>query len=160
MRQGWVVAAVLALAACTAKEEAPAFKAHDISRTEARAVVDDLNKAFASGDSMQIMAHYAPGAVIIDAGHLQPTVDRQLQTQWTAQFATMHPADFLTSDLTIQPMGPDSFVATGLSSFTADVGAGRDLLHVRFMQAFRKQADGQWRVVAEHISLPPPGPAQ
>ncbi len=156
MRQFIVAAAFLTLAACNGG----GGKASDVSQDEAKAAVDGLYKSFASGDSAQMMAHYAPGAVVIDAGHLQPTVDRQLQTQWTAQFATMHPSDFLTSDLTITPMGPDSFVATGLSSFTADVGQGRDVLHVRFMQAFRKQADGQWQVVAEHISMPPPGPAQ
>lgn len=163
MRHGFILAAAaaLALAACGGTSvDSPAAKASDIGEAEAKAVVDDLNKAFASGDSLAIMQHYANGAVILDAGHLQPTTDRQLQTQWTAQFATMHPADFVTSDLHITPMGPDAFVATGLSSFTADVGPGRNVLHVRFMQAFRKDENGKWMVVAEHISMPPPGPGQ
>ena len=154
MRHISIAAALFALTACNG-----GGSVSDAPRAEAEAAVDDLYKAFASGDSLKMMEHYAPGAVMIDAAHLKPTVDRQLQTQWTAQFATMHPSDFRTTDVTITPMGPDSFVATGLSSFTADVGQGRDVLHARFMQAFRK-TDGRWRVVAEHISMPPPGPVQ
>ena len=161
MRHALMGLAALALAGCQAdKGSTPVAKPNDVSQEEAKAAYGDLAQAFGGGDSLAIMQHYAPGAVILDAGHLKPTTDRQLQTQWTAQFTTMHPSDFLTSDLNIQPTGPDSFVATGLSSFTADVGPGRDVLHVRFMQVFRKQDDGQWRVVAEHISMPPPGPTQ
>ena len=154
-----LMAAALALAACNSGGNPVAgAKPSDVGQDEARAAYEGLSQAFASGDSMRIMDHYAPGAVILDAGHVKPTTDRQLQTKWTAQFATMNPADFVTSDLQIQPLGPDAFVATGLSGFTVDVGDTRQLLHVRFNQVFKKQPDGRWLVVNEHISMPPPEP--
>lgn len=158
-----LIALSLALAACDnqdagTNEAASALRqSGDVGQDEMRAAYNGLAQAFAGGDSLAIMTHYAPGAVILDAGHLQPTTDRQLQTQWTAQFTTLHPADYVTSDLHLQPLGPDAFVATGISSFTADVGSGRGVLRVRFSHAFRRQADGKWLVVAEHISMPPPG---
>lgn len=163
MRRAMILAMALSLAACGGEEgegnavAVAGSRSNDVSQQEMATAHAALTSAFTSGDSLTIMEHYAPGAVILDAGHLQPTTDRQLQTQWTAQFTTLHPADYVTSDLHLQPLGPESFVATGLSSFTADVGQGRGVLRVRFSQAFRKQADGRWLVVAEHISMPPPG---
>lgn len=148
MRQMLLIA-MLALAACT-KADAPP------SQTEAEKIVTDAEASFTGGDAGAIMAHYANGAVVFDPSLLDPSTDRTMQTKWAAAYTTMKPADMTIASRHVQVLDADTIVASGVMSFTAQVGPNRQLLRTRFTDVYQKQADKGWKIVHEHMSGPPP----
>ena len=67
----------------------------------------------------------------------------------------MKPADYKVSGREIKLLGGDAFVSAGIESFTVAAGAGRPTVSARFTDVFQRQADGKWKIVAEHVSMPP-----
>jgi uncharacterized protein (TIGR02246 family) len=158
--------AALALNACEVrKENAPSEQtavspAGAISQAEAEKIVADANASFTGGDAFKIMEFYAPGAVMFDPTHVEPTGDRAIQTKWAADFVAMKPSDLVTQMRAVQILDGDTIVASGIAAFLANVGPNRQRLSTRYTQVFERQADGSWKIVHEHMSLPPapPGP--
>ena len=159
-------AAALALTACEFKQAtAPGdggavSSSASISQADAEKIVADAHASFTGGDAFKIMEFYAPGAVMFDPTHVEPTGDRAIQTKWAADFVAMKPSDLVTQMRAVQILDGDTIVASGIAAFLANVGPNRQRLSSRYTQVFQRQADGSWKIVHEHMSLPPapPGP--
>lgn len=147
--------AILLLAACQQSPEQA--KLEPVTQAKAEKIIEATQKSFSSGDANQIMTHYADGAVMFDQGLLAPVADRQLQTKLTQGFAASQPRDFTIANRSIQVLDPDSFVASGVMSFTIQLGQARQPIRSRFTQVYQRQADGTFKIAHEHISAPPAG---
>jgi len=94
-------------------------------------------------------------AVMFDASHPAYSADRKVQTGWSQDFVSMKPADYHVPDRQIQVVGPDAFVSSGTEVFTIAAGSARPQISARFTDVFQRQSDGSWKIVHEHVSLPP-----
>ena len=155
MRTLLLLAAMAALAACQQSPEQA--KLAPVTQQQAETIVAQLDKSYTSGDANAIMAHYADGAVMFDQGLLAPVVDRQLQTRITQGFAASQPRDFTTANRTIQILDADTFVDSGVASFTIQLGQARQPVRARFTQVYQRQGDGTFKIAHEHMSAPPAG---
>ena len=126
-----------------------------VTKAEATKIAEAAEANFTTGDVKKIMAQYADGAVMFDASHPGYSTDRKTQTGWSQDFVSMKPADYHVPDRQIQVVGPDSFVSSGTEVFTISAGAARPQISARFTDVFQRQGDGSWKIVNEHVSLPP-----
>ena len=149
------IAALSLLAAC--QQPAAQAKLEPVTQKQAETIIEATEKSYASGDAAQIMTHYADGAVMFDQGLLSPVADRQLQTKLTQGFAATRPSDFTIANRSIQLLDPDTFVASGVTSFTIQLGQARQPARARFTQVYQRQADGTFKIAHEHMSAPPAG---
>ena len=148
---------LLALTAC---KQAPAGHA-PVSEAEAARIAEGAEASFTTGDIGKVMAQYAEPAVMIDASAANPSGDRKVQSGWAKSFVSMKPQDYRVTDRHIQLLGSDAFVSSGIESFTVAAGAARPTVSARFTDVFQRQADGGWKIVHEHVSMPPaPAAAQ
>ena len=145
-----VIAATLLLAACQQPAAHPA-----VTEAEAQKIALDAESTFTTGDLGKIMDHYADQAVMIDASTVNPSTDRKIQTGWAKNFISMKPADYQVADRHIQLVGPDAFISTGIERFTVGAGTARPTVSARFTDVFQRQSDGKWKIVNEHVSMPP-----
>jgi hypothetical protein len=147
--------ALLPVAGCkqAASDHAPVTKA------EATRIAERAEATFTTGDVNAIMRQYAAGAVMFDASHPELSTDRKVQTGWARDFVSMKPADYHVPDRQIQLVGPDAFISSGTEVFTVEAGAARPTVSARFTDVFQRQRDGSWKIVHEHVSLPPAQPA-
>jgi ketosteroid isomerase-like protein len=106
------------------------------------------------------MRQYADGAVMFDSSHPGFSTDRKVQTGWARDFVSMQPADYRVPDRQIQIVGPDAFISSGTEVFTVAAGSARPTISARFTDVFQRQRDGSWKIVHEHVSLPPPPAGQ
>ena len=155
--------AALALAACNGKQKASgdaplqAQSGEQLNQASAEKIVADAEAAWGSGRIETVMANYAEGAVVFDTTSLPPTTDRNVLTRGNSAFLTMKPADFRVDPRHVQLLDNDTIVASGVLSFTANVGAARPVLKTRYTHVYQRQADGSFKIVHEHMSSPPPG---
>ncbi len=157
MRHHFFTAAVaLLLAGCQQPAARP-----PVTEAQAEKVALDAEATFTTGDLSKIMDQYADNAVMIDAANPMPSADRKVQAGWARNFVSMKPADYQVSGRHIQLVGPDSFVSSGIESFTVEAGAARPTVSARFTDVFQRQKDGRWKIISEHVSMPPaPATAQ
>ena len=155
MRRFTPIAALLLLAAC--QQQAGEAKLVPPTQAQAEKIIESTEKSYGSGNAAEIMAHYADGAVMFDQGLLAPIADRQLQTKLTQGFAATQPRDFTVANRAIQILDADTFVASGVTSFTIQLGQARQPARARFTQVYQRQGDGSWKIVHEHMSAPPAG---
>ena len=151
-----LIAAALALAGCQ-QQTADQAKLAPVTQKQAETIIAATEKSYGSGDANQIMAHYAEGAVMFDQGLLAPVADRQLQTKLTQGFAATQPRDFTVANRSIQLLDADTFVASGVTSFTIQLGQARQPVRARFTQVYQRQGDGTFKIAHEHMSAPPAG---
>ena len=155
--------AALALAGCDAQKSAPANVTEQgeserpLTQADAEKIVADAEGAWSSHRIEAVMANYADGAVVFDTTTLPPTTDRNIQTRGNAAFLTMKPADFRVDPRHVQLLDQDTIVASGVLSFTANVGVARPVLKTRYTHVYQRQPDGAFKIVHEHMSSPPPG---
>jgi ketosteroid isomerase-like protein len=155
--KAYLALSALALAGCNvhkAGEHTPVTKA------EATKIAEAAEANFTTGDTRKIMAQYADGAVMFDADHPALSTDRKVQTGWAQAFASMKPADYHVPDRQIQLLGPDAFISSGTEVFSVEAGAARPTVSARFTDVFQRQSDGSWKIVNEHVSMPPTPPGQ
>ena len=156
--RSWILlsAAALALAGCKLQQSGggPA-----VTKDEAVRIAETAEANFTTGDAKKIMAQYADGAVMFDAGHPALSTDRKVQSGWAQDFVSMKPADYHVPDRQIQLLGPDAFISSGTEMFTIPAGSARPTFSARFTDVFQRQGDGSWKIVHEHVSLPPAAPA-
>lgn len=146
-----IIPLALALAGCK-----PAPSGHAaVTVAEATDIAEAAEASFTTGDLNAIMRQYADGAVMIDAAHSAASTDRKVQTDWARSFVSMKPADYHVPDRQIQIVGPDAFVSSGTEMFTVAAGAARPAISARFTDVFQRQKDGSWKIVHEHVSMPP-----
>lgn len=126
-----------------------------VTNDEAARIAEQAEASFTSGKLDAIMSHYADGAVMFDASHAGLTTDRKVQASWAQSFVSMKPADYHVPDRQIQIVGPDAFVSSGTEVFTVAAGAARPTVSARFTDVFQRQKDGSWKIVNEHVSMPP-----
>lgn len=149
------IAALTLLSACQQSPEQA--KLEPVTQKQAETIIEATEKSYTSGDANQIMAHYADGAVMFDQGLLAPVADRQLQTKLTQGFAATQPRDFTIANRAIQLLDGDTFVASGVTSFTIQLGQARQPVRARFTQVYQRQGDGTFKIAHEHMSAPPAG---
>lgn len=142
---------ILAIAGC---KQAPAGHAA-VTKAEAATIAEQAEANFTTGKVDDVMRQYAEGAVLFDAGHPTLSNDRKVQTGWARDFVSMKPADYHVPDRQIQLLGPDAFISSGTEVFTIESGTTRPTLTARFTDVFQRQPDGSWKIVHEHVSLPP-----
>ena len=142
---------ILAVVGC--KQAPPMHTA--VTKAEAARIAEQAETNFTSGKVDDVMRQYAEGAVMFDAGHPTFSIDRKVQTGWARDFVSMKPADFHVPDRQIQLLGPDAFISSGTEVFTVESGTSRPTLSARFTDVFQRQRDGSWKIVHEHVSLPP-----
>jgi ketosteroid isomerase-like protein len=140
-----------ALAGCRSQQGAHS----PVTESEARAIAERAEASFTTGDVNAIMNQYANGAVMFDASHPAATTDRKVQTGWANAFVSMKPANYHVPDRQIQIVGPDAFVSSGTEIFTVQAGAATPTVSARFTDVFQRQRDGSWKIVHEHVSMPP-----
>ena len=143
---------IVAIAGC---KQAPAGHAA-VTKAEAATIAEQAEANFTTGKVDDVMRQYAEGAVLFDAGHPTLSTDRKVQTGWARDFVSMKPADYHVPDRQIQLLGPDAFISSGTEVFTIESGTTRPTLTARFTDVFQRQPDGSWKIVHEHVSLPPP----
>ena len=146
-----LAAAVLALPTC---QKAPSGQP-PVTKAEAEKVAEAAEATFTGADTGKIMDQYADGAAMIDASSPQPSTDRKVQTGWARAFTSMQPADYRVTGREIRLLGGDAFVSSGMEVFTVAAGAARPTVSARFTDVFQRQSDGKWKIVAEHVSMPP-----
>lgn len=156
MRKSLVAAAALvALAGAGCKKAAPAGTATPVTGPEAAQVIMATQADYNSGDAAKIMSHYAEGVVAFDPGHVEPSQDPKVIKSWVDEYVSMKPADFRVEQPAVQLLGPDDFVTYGIGHFTVAAGTARPQVSVRFSQVYQRQKDGSWKVIHEHMSMPP-----
>jgi ketosteroid isomerase-like protein len=126
-----------------------------VTKAEAVKIAEQAEGNFTTGRAEDVIRQYAEGAVMFDAGHPNFSTDRKVQTGWARDFVSMKPADYRVPDRQIQLVGPDAFISSGTEVFTVASGSSRPTLSARFTDVFQRQADGSWKIVHEHVSLPP-----
>jgi len=126
-----------------------------VTAAEATRIAEQAEANFTKGDVKAVMAQYAPGAVMIYAASPNPSTDRKVQTGWGQAFVSMQPADYKVVDRQIQLLGPDAFISSGIETFTVAAGQARPTVSARFTDVFQRQKDGSWKIVNEHVSMPP-----
>src|SRR5258705_458884 len=149
----WLVLVPLALVVTACLKEAPVRP--PVTEAQATQVAEQAEASFTTGDSKAIMAQYAGNAVMIDAAAPNPSGDRKVQTDWANNFVSMKPADYKVFDRHIQLVGNDAFVSSGIETFTVVAGEVRPTVSARFTDVFQRQKDGSWKIVHEHVSMPP-----
>jgi hypothetical protein len=151
MRRSSILLLLLALVGCkkTLSESSP------ITAAEATQIAERAEANFTKGDVNAVMAQYANNAVMIDAGSPDPSRDRNVQSGWAKTFVSMQPADYKVIDRHIQLLGDDAFISSGIETFTVAAGAARPTVSARFTDVFQRQKDGSWKIVNEHVSMPP-----
>jgi ketosteroid isomerase-like protein len=155
MRVLFVSFGLAALAACKAS---PQSDHAPVTKAEATKIAEQAEANFMTGNVEAVMRQYADGAVMFDGTHPTYTTDRKVQTGWAKDFVSMKPADYRVPDRQIQIVGPDAFVSSGTEMFTVAAGTARPTISARFTDVFQRQSDGSWKIVHEHVSLPPPPP--
>jgi ketosteroid isomerase-like protein len=149
--------ALLALAGCKLQQ---GQSNPPVTKAEAAKIAEAAEAKFTVGDPKAVMSQYAEGAVMFDAGHGPYSTDRKVQTRWAQDFVSMKPSDYHVPDRQIQLVGPDAFISSGTEVFTVEAGAARPTVSARFTDVFQRQGDGSWKIVHEHVSLPPTPPGQ
>lgn len=144
---------IVALAATGCMRDAP--RNAPVTSDQATRIAEQAEASFTSGDLNAIMSHYANGAVMFDASHAGATTDRKVQAGWAQSFVSMKPADYHVPDRQIQVLGPDAFISSGTEVFTVAAGAARPTVSARFTDVYQRQKDGSWKIVNEHVSMPP-----
>ena len=142
---------ILAVVGC---KQAPTVHAA-VTNAEAAKIAEQAEANFTTGKVDDVMRQYAEGAVMFDAGHPTFSIDRKVQTGWARDFVSMKPADFHVPDRQIQLLGPDAFISSGIETFTVAAGQARPTVSARFTDVFQRQKDGSWKIVHEHVSMPP-----
>ena len=150
-RSSIVLLASMALAACA---KAPSGQP-PVTEGQASQIALNAEASFTTGDINKVMTHYADPAVLIDAATAEPSGDRKVQTGWTRNFISMKPADYQVVGRHIQLLGGDVFVSSGIERFTVEAGAARPTVSARFTDVFQRQSDGKWKIINEHVSMPP-----
>ena len=146
-----LVTAMALLAGC---KQAPSGQA-PVTAAEAEQIATAAEATFTTGDLGKIMDQYADNAVIIDASKPDPSADRKVATDSARSFVSMRPADYHVVGRLIQLIGPDAFVSSGIEQFTVAAGSARPTVSARFNDVFQRQADGKWKIINEHVSMPP-----
>jgi len=144
--------ALLALGGCKLHQ---AGEQASLTKAEATKIAESAEANFNTGDVKAVIGQYAEGAVMFDASHAAYSTDRKVQTGWAKDYVSMKPADYHVPDRQIQILGPDAFISSGTEVFTIEAGTARPTISARFTDVFQRQSDGSWKIIHEHVSLPP-----
>jgi ketosteroid isomerase-like protein len=155
----WLAAPLIVLAGLTGCLKQPAGHA-PVTEGDAKTIAERAEASFTTGNVDAIMRQYANGAVMIDASNPTPSTDRKVQTGWASAFNSMKPGNYHVPDRHIQVVGPDAFISSGTEIFTVQAGSATPTVSARFTDVFQRQRDGSWKIVHEHVSMPPTAAGQ
>ena len=150
---------LIALASVTAeaqtKDAAPA-NGEDVAVKEIRGWLDRWAKAFGAKDVDAIMPLYTDDVIAYDVvpplQYKGSDAYRKEYTEFFAQFDGPIHAD--VSDTHIDA-GHDVAFAYGVERLTGKMTNGTPVdMWMRWTDGWKRMADGQWRIVHEHVSVP------
>ena len=147
---------VLALTGCN-RAGAPAAAAA-ITEAEAQTAVAAAEAAWISMDAAKVESVYAQDVVGFDFA------DPKLSTTWEnwhrlqEGFAGMKLDAVTVTDRKLQILDDEDFIESGTATFTSKDGPMKTV-SMRFTDVYRKQADGKFLIVNEHVSAIPTPPA-
>lgn len=144
--------AALSLAGCSQQPKTEAVQ--PLTEAQAKVVVDSFVQAIQSMDVAKIDAMYADNVVGFDPGKPDRVDGKVAMHVMNVQYADMKFDHVEMPDPKIQILSPDLFIASGVSHFTSSTGKVKEA-DIRYSEVFRKQADGSWQVVHEHLDYPP-----
>ena len=150
------IGATLLIAGCKQTGPGPV----PVTEAEATKIAETAEATFTTGDVGKIMDQYADGAVMIDASKPDPSADRKVASASAQAFVSMKPQDYQVMDRRIQLVGSSAFVSSGIERFTVAAGTARPTVSARFTDVFQRQPDNSWKIVHEHMSMPPTPTAQ
>ncbi len=125
-----------------------------IVRADAARIADETQAAWISMDASKIESRYARDIVVFD-----PTL-RSMGTTWDAfhniqiGFVLAKMDGLTVPDRKIQLLDDKTFIVSGTGMGTSSTGRQKQIV-LRFTDVYRRQGDGLWLIVNEHISLPP-----
>ncbi|HVR91851.1 MAG TPA: DUF4440 domain-containing protein [Novosphingobium sp.] len=154
-----VAGAVLAAtSACTPAANTAAPEAAMITEAEAQAAIDAAHAAWVSMDTAKIEAVYAKGIVGFDFA--DPALSTTFENWHRLQvgFASMKLDHIDVTDRKVQILDGEDFIESGTATFTSKDGPMKTAT-MRFTDVYRKQADGKFLIVNEHVSAVPTAPA-
>jgi ketosteroid isomerase-like protein len=140
------------MAGCNEKPAAQAVE--PVTEAQARAVLVEFGKALQSMDMVKLDEWYSDDIVAYDAGKAEMITGKVSMHIANALFADMKFDHVEMPDPKIQILGPDLFIASGLSHFTSSTGKVKEA-DIRYSEVMHRQADGAWKSVHEHIDFPP-----
>ena len=144
----------MGVASACQKATAPAAAATIVSQADATAAADATQAAWTSMDKAKIESVYAQNVVAFDPA------DPPLSTTWEnwdklqAGFAAMKFDHMSAPDRNIQLLDADTFIVSGTGDMTSSTGTVKQAT-MRFTDVYRRQADGRWLIVNEHVSMKP-----
>lgn len=142
----------LLLTACGAAEEQP--RTDPVTEAQAKSVVQDFAGALESLNLATVDKWYADDIVAFDAGDPDRISGKVSMHVANARFLDMKFDDVEMPDPRIQILGPDMFIASGTSRFSSSTGKVKEA-DIRYTEVFRRQSDGSWKSVHEHIDFVP-----
>lgn len=144
--------AVIALTGC--KQQPTADAAQPVTEAQAKTVVTDFAKTIQSMDLTALDKWYADDVVGYDPQAPDPVEGKVSMHVANARFIDMKFDHADMPDPEIQILSPDLFVASGFSHLTSSTGKMKKA-DLRYTDIFKKQADGTWQLIHEHLDFPP-----
>jgi ketosteroid isomerase-like protein len=141
-------AALLLVTACQLKSDVP------LSEADAAKIADETQAAWVSQDVAKIEARYAQGIVMFDPIAAPLSIDQATFHKLQEGFAAMKFDAITVPDRKIQVLDAEDFIVSGTGTLTSKDGQLKTA-DMRFTNVYRKQADGRFLIVNEHVSLKP-----
>ena len=149
--------ATVAIAGCqkqTAPQATTADAGAKISESDAATAADATEAVWVSQDAAKIDALYAPDVVGFDPMEAPLSTDRSHWTKLQQGYAAMKFDHKDVRDRKIQVLDGEDFIASGTATLTSKDGPMKTAA-MRFTDVYRKQPDGRFLIVNEHISMVP-----
>lgn len=149
-----VLATALVLGAAACQQQAATSGPAAVTESEAATQADATQTAWTSQDVARIEAIYAKDVIAFDP------MEAALSTTWDnwhrlqQGFAAMKFDAISVPDRRIQILDGDTFVVSGTGNLTSTGGELKSAA-MRFTDVYRRQADGKWLIVNEHVSMAP-----
>lgn len=116
---------------------------------------DDLLAAALTGDVAKIDALYASDVVAVDAGAPEIGKGGEAMHKFNAGFVGLKFDKMAYTDRQIQVLDGEDFIVTAKVHAESSKGPIK-ATDFRLTDVFRKQADGGFKIVNEHVSFPGP----
>lgn len=112
------------------------------------------NQALQTGNAQVVGALYSPESTFL------PTVSGEFKkgpgeaSEYFEHFLKKDPVGEII-DESVQKLGPDSYLHSGMYNFELGPEEKRDKMEARFSFVWKKDEDGQWKIIHHHSSVKP-----
>jgi ketosteroid isomerase-like protein len=162
MRRSLLLSALF-VAGCSAEcpkvaEAPPPPPPQMISEADAAAFIDKVPAALMAKDIAGGVALYTDNAVLLDISAPEVITTKEGNTAATNDFMKANVSKMTLNERHIQVLDADTFVSTQI--VTADMAPAKKPIQqiIRITDVAQKGADGNWKIVEEHLSAMPTPP--